>query len=306
MQRRDALPHDHFAPDAVLPSTSSLHHAQTSGGAPLPAVRSDYGFLVGRLIDAKTLQQAEMLAARWGVRPHEVLIANGWISAEDYLRAAADFCGVKFWPEAALGAAKPAGAERTAQACLKAGMLTADGSAIFAPIHVDPSSLRQALLQINRRRVGFAVPDSIRRVIYRHFAGAISFEAKDGLDVRAPEKSAKTALCGWQWLAAIGLPAAFGLALLQDPALTIRISSLALAVLFVPVIGIRLAALWGLRHAVPSQRKRARQAALRLREDSLPVYTILVLLLREGRVVGRLTQPSSTSSYCWRRPTGRR
>lgn len=37
---------------------------------------SEYGFLVGRFIDEATLARATVLAARWGVHPHEVMIAN--------------------------------------------------------------------------------------------------------------------------------------------------------------------------------------------------------------------------------------
>ena len=40
---------------------------------------SDYAFLVDRLIDRATLDRAEALAKKWGVLPHAVMIANGWL-----------------------------------------------------------------------------------------------------------------------------------------------------------------------------------------------------------------------------------
>jgi hypothetical protein len=51
---------------------------------------SEYGFLVGRFIDEATLARATAIAARWGVQPHEVMIANGWLDAEDYYRVLAE------------------------------------------------------------------------------------------------------------------------------------------------------------------------------------------------------------------------
>jgi hypothetical protein len=51
---------------------------------PLERPQSEYEFLVGRLIDASTLARATEIAARTNVHPHDVLIANGWIKADDY------------------------------------------------------------------------------------------------------------------------------------------------------------------------------------------------------------------------------
>jgi hypothetical protein len=60
--------------------------------------RSDYAFLLGRFIDHVTLSRAHALAEAWGVQPHEVMIANGWIGAEEYYRALAESCGIPFRP----------------------------------------------------------------------------------------------------------------------------------------------------------------------------------------------------------------
>ena len=53
---------------------------------------SEYDFLLGRFIDQATLARACAIAQRWGVHPHEVMIANGWLEAEDYYRALAERC----------------------------------------------------------------------------------------------------------------------------------------------------------------------------------------------------------------------
>jgi len=58
------------------------------------SLHSEYGFLVGRFIDQATLARAT--AGQWGVHPHEVMIANGWLEAEDYYRALAEQCAAPF------------------------------------------------------------------------------------------------------------------------------------------------------------------------------------------------------------------
>ena len=79
-----------------------------NAGAPYraagPQVSSaDYAFLVGRLIDRSTLARAESLAATWGVKPHEVMIAAGWVSAEAYCRALAADYDLPFAPRIEAG-----------------------------------------------------------------------------------------------------------------------------------------------------------------------------------------------------------
>ena len=68
--------------------------AQSAEASPLSP--SDYAFLLERFVDRATLHRAEALAKKWGVLPHAVMIANGWLSALDYYRALAQSCGVPF------------------------------------------------------------------------------------------------------------------------------------------------------------------------------------------------------------------
>jgi hypothetical protein len=49
---------------------------------------SDYAFLLERFVDRATLHRAEALAKKWGVLPHAVMIANGWLSAVTFPSAA--------------------------------------------------------------------------------------------------------------------------------------------------------------------------------------------------------------------------
>ena len=84
-------------PVLLVAETSGLKRRLARLGAmPSSLPEQEYRFLVGRFIDSATLARATAIAARWGVHPHEVMIANGWLDAEDYYRALAEACGTPF------------------------------------------------------------------------------------------------------------------------------------------------------------------------------------------------------------------
>jgi hypothetical protein len=80
----------------VLESRAALSPGQRDGAEAQHACETEYGFLLGRHVNAATLSHACALAARWGVHPHDVLIANGWLSEDDYYRALAETAGLPF------------------------------------------------------------------------------------------------------------------------------------------------------------------------------------------------------------------
>ena len=63
---------------------------ETAANRAAPAGKEEYQFLLGCGLDAGTLAQACRLAGQWGVHPHHVLIANGWLSEDTYYRALAE------------------------------------------------------------------------------------------------------------------------------------------------------------------------------------------------------------------------
>jgi hypothetical protein len=79
---------------------------------------SDYAFLVDRLIDRATLDRAEALAKKWGVLPHAVMIANGWLSESDYYRALARASGVPFQDDIAPHEVTAPASLKSPRACL--------------------------------------------------------------------------------------------------------------------------------------------------------------------------------------------
>ena len=106
----------------------------------LPA-EAEYHFLLGRFIDGATLAQANALAARWGVHPHDVLIANGWLNEDDYYRALDGACGTSFKVALSTAEAIPT-AKTTPRQCLANGLLkdrTRARSFVLAPAMLMPS-----------------------------------------------------------------------------------------------------------------------------------------------------------------------
>ena len=79
----------------VVESYTALSPGPRHGSdAQLPA-ELEYGFLLDRYVDRAIFSCACALAAQWGVHPHEVLIANGWLAEDDYYQALAEAAGLK-------------------------------------------------------------------------------------------------------------------------------------------------------------------------------------------------------------------
>lgn len=254
-----------------------------------PPPEAEYQFLLGRFIDPETLAHATALAARQGVHPHDVLIATGWVNAEDYYRALAGACGVPFKDALAPAEALPVG-KATPRQCLTTGLLRERSRAkrfVLAPDRLRPNALRAMLAQLAPHAFALASPRTVRKATYQHFAPVFARDAVDALAVRRPDQSARTRTAHWQRLSlaigAIGLL----LALLAAPTETIRTFSLLLAVLFVPVIGLRIIAAYGLLQGDVAAND---QPEPRVADADLPTYTILAPLFREAHMLPSLVQ----------------
>jgi len=203
---------------------------------------AEYHFLLGRFIDSATLERASAIAVRWGVHPHEVLIANGWLDAEDYYRALAESCGTPFRPELLPADVAPI-AKTSPRQCLASGLLKErrfTRSFIFAGDRLRPNALREMLARLKPHAFVLASPHAVRGAICRHFAATFARHAVDGLAARHPDKSARARPALWQRLCfMLGVTAILAVVALA-PIKTIWALTLALALLFVPLIAFRL------------------------------------------------------------------
>ena len=221
--------------------------------------------------------------------PHDVLIANGWLDADDYYRALAGAAGVPFKSGFAAGDTMlpPKASPRQ---CLAAGLLkerAGGGRFVLAPDRLRPNALRAVLAQLGPRGFALTTPRAVRDAVHHQIAPALARNAVGALLARHPEQSARTRTARWQRAALILGGVGFLGALLLAPIETIRAVTLLLAVLFVPVIGLRVLAAYELLRGTAGS---ACSPAPRLPDTALPTYTILAPLFREAHMVPSLVQ----------------
>lgn len=259
---------------------------------PFQRPQSEYEFLVGCLIDAATLARAKEIAARTNVHPHDVLIANGWIRADDYYAALARSCGLPFVRELRAYDMRSPARDATPRQCLANGVLRhRDGPLLFSPDRLRPNQFRNQ--SGGTGNIAIVPPQRIRRAIYHYYGASFAAAAIEGLLRRRPEQSARMKVPRWELISIVGtfLCLATGLAL--APLLTIRTISIALALLFIPIVGFRVAAL----RDVLSRKQKEVPRTPRLSDAELPIYTILVPLFREAKVLRPLVESLRRLDY---------
>ena len=196
-----------------------------------PLSPSDYDFLLEGFVDRATLHRAEALAKKWGVLPHAVMIANGWLSAADYYRALAQACGVPFRGEIAPHEVTAPASLRNPRECLARGLLkerARQGAYVLAPERLRPNAVEEVLARLAPHRLSLASPNTLRQAVCGHFAQNLATASVDGLHARFPDRSAKAKLAPWQRLLLFSLLLAFAAALVLDAQPAIRALSLAL------------------------------------------------------------------------------
>jgi hypothetical protein len=217
------------------------------------------------------------------------LIANGWLDADDYYRALADAAGVPFNSSFTPGdAVLPAKA--SPRQCLATGLLkerARGGRFVLAPDRLRPNALRAVLAQLGPHGFALATPRAVRGALYHQLAPTLARSAVEALAARHPDMSARSRTALWQRAFLIAGGAGLLGALLLAPLETVRAVTLLLAVLFVPVIGLRALAACALLRGDTGG---ARLPAPRMPDAALPIYTILAPLIREAHMVPSLVQ----------------
>ena len=216
-----------------------------------------------------------------------------WLARRgQHYRALAESCGTSFKPVLAPTETVPPGGT-TPRQCLACGLLKERARSrhyVLAPERLRPNAVRAMLAQLAPYDFTLATPRAVREAVSHHFAPALAQAAVEGLAIRRPEQSARTRTVPWQRAALIAVGASLLGALLLAPIDIIRAVTLLLAVLFVPVIGLRAAAAYELLRGDASlEPSRAR----RVPDAALPTYTILVPLYREAHMLPSLVQALS-------------
>ena len=154
-------------------------------------------------------------------------------------------------------------------------------SFVFAPDRLRPNALSEMLARLSPYAFSLASPNAVREAICHHFAPSFALHAIEGLASRHPAMSARTRPALWQRLAVVIAALAVLAAMALAPVETIWAITLGLALLFVPLIALRLAAVYRLLVAAT----RAPAAHPRVPDHELPIYTLLVPLYREAHML---------------------
>lgn len=228
-----------------------------------------------------------MLAALGRVSADEFLIRNGWIGETLFYRALAAELALPFvsapslsrhtrFPDSILtGVAPLAGTE---------------GRFVIAPRGPVLSRLLQRRTLV-RDRLVVTAPSLLTQAVLRHQPHRIAHRCANALPDHAPDLSSREGASGAQIgaLASGACLLSFGAGL--APGATLACLGAALSPLFLGSAVLRLAAcfLGGPARPAADYPKRA--------EAGLPVYTIIVALYREKRIVGRLIEALSRLDY---------
>lgn len=255
------------------------------GPAPLPP---ELAVLAGRGIDDEVLGRAAELVALWGATGDEALITSGLASADQVYRALAGAMGMPYlsapfavhpltrFPEAVQGGIAP-----LAEGGPAAFAFAPRGAAFTELARREPGGLA---------RLGICTPERLRLAVFAGRGEAIARQAAESLPRLRPQESyydgVTLAQLAWTALATVAL--AFAAVLVGG---TVRhASALLLGLPFLGLAAIKVAA--ALERVAPPGLPFRRVA-----DRDLPVYTLLVPLHREGRVVAQLVRALEALDY---------
>ena len=235
---------------------------------------SEYGFLVGRSIDAATLRSAERIAAEWAVAPHEVLIALGWLDERAYVAALATTLGVR-----RIKGVVPEGYDD-----IVIGAYNERPGALRAAISLLPPGHHAVLA--TRREI-----DAIR------LAGAQSAlidHAIEGLWRADRSASARWGAETWQMVAIVGAIGLFVGGTAVAPEIVVPLVMALLTVPFLCIVLLRSAAIVELlRPSAPDTAIRDRAVS----DAALPRYSAMVALYREAAILPDLVAAMAALDY---------
>lgn len=258
---------------------------ETAGTA--AALPPEIAFLARHGICQATLGRAAALAERCGVTADVALIREGLLGADAFYRALAREAGLPFretlrvhafarFPEAVLTGLVPLGPGE------------ADGFA-FAP--QGGQVVQLFATGVAPPRLAITTPSVILSHVMTARAGTIAAAAADGLPRASPHLSFRGGVTVGQLWGMLAASFAVGAGSIAWPAPVWQSASIVAGLVFLAGTIPRLASIL---ERVPTGPERA---PARMRERDLPVYTVVVPLYREGRVVPRLLRALAALDY---------
>ncbi len=267
--------------DALLPplkrfNVRSVHLPQqipVHSLAAIAATRRAYGFLSPALCSDTALDRSIERASRWNVRPHDVLLAEGIISRNDYVSALARHFGLAFLPP---------GQVPSPTATLIDG--TAIDPVVWTPVATQPGDCDVTL----------TTPEALEHLEAGHIQHRRLHNAIRGLRRLDPELSAAGPIKLWQLVALLtGVGLLIG-GCIVAPAATRTALMACITVPFFFVVLFRVVALGvALCNRDPSTHK----TTGRRPDGDLPIYSVMVPLFKESAILPDLVKALSRLEY---------
>lgn len=263
-------------------------------------------FLAERnLVSARQLNEASELAVRWGSNLADVMLTKNWIEPEDYYRALADRFSVEqvdlekdpLDPDL-LEVAEVANYMRE----LAVPWRCEDGVTTIVTSRPGPELILYARRKWGASvKIGIASKKQIQQAVQSVFSERFLHAAVFDLAEHDPVMSAQTVFTPVQLVVGWAMLSAFALGLALAPILTLIALNLVMTLFYLGNFLFKTVLIWaGGKHQHASERQMDAAVGL-LRDEDLPVYTVLVPMFREPDVLPILANALRELDY----PTSR-
>lgn len=233
------------------------------------------------LVDPGQLSQATSLAQEWNTPLGDVLIAKGWVRPIDYYQLVAElsrlpFCNLDQHPP-----------ETNALVLRDIRTYLTDHYVPLARIPAQsPATAPPRLIT-----AGVTTPRDIRELVLRHFSQRISARSVALLKSRAPSLSAHLPVTVSQIVLLLAAVTALAMSFWVYPTPTVLGLNVFFSIVFLSLIALRFCTLFV--DTTPEKR----DLRSRPKDSELPVYTILVPLFRERKILPFLARALAKLDY---------
>jgi cellulose synthase/poly-beta-1,6-N-acetylglucosamine synthase-like glycosyltransferase len=264
---------------------------EKAGGHQLPQMPATLDFLAAYGVDPRLLYAAAEEARRQSVSPEAALLANGAVGERFFYRSLADHLGAAFIDrEAKFGP----GVRYPYSIHSGLAPLDMDGGCRWLAAPRGPL-LMELLARARRgesfRELAITTPSHLSRLLRTGAQSTILWEASLGLADLDPSLSAKAGVSHRQCIFAMAAISAASFTFSITPLAALTFFSLTMTCFFLVSIWLRLFA--GAASTAPRQEP----YRPRIEDRQLPVYSIVVALHREARVVRQLIAALSAIDY---------
>ena len=263
-------------------------------------------FLAERnLVSARQLNEASELAARWGSNLADVMLTKNWIEPEDYYRALAD----RFSVEQVDLEKDPLDPDllEVAEVANYMRELAVPWRCEVGVTTIVTSRPGPELILYARRKwgasvkIGIASKKQIQQAVQSVFSERFLHAAVFDLAEHDPVMSAQTVFTPVQLVVGWAMLSAFALGLALAPIPTLIALNLVMTLFYLGNFLFKAVLIWaGGKHQHASERQMDAAVGL-LRDEDLPVYTVLVPMFREPDVLPILANALRELDY----PTSR-